>query len=60
MKKNPPSFLVQNKKEGGKKNMEFPLKSRLFYRQSRFLLSNKVLCDRIIYRVEDVMRYSRM
>ena len=40
--------------------MEFPLKSRLFYRQSRFMLSNTVLCDRIIYRVEDVMKYSRM
>lgn len=40
--------------------MEHPLKSRLFYRQSRFMLSNIVLYDRISYRVKDVMKYSKM
>lgn len=37
--------------------MENPLKSRLFYRQSRFMLSNTILCDRISYRVKDAMKY---
>ncbi len=40
--------------------MKNPLKSRLFYRQSRFMLSIILLYDRINYRVKDVMKYSRM